>query len=101
MSIMTWVIWSLFAAAFSCANAVNRRALQSRSWLWNAWSTLTVGILYVGTIVGVGNEILTGSHKAIVLAALIYGGASALGSVIGQELVLQLSFFQRIEHRDE
>jgi len=48
-------------------------------------------------MIGIGNEILTGSHKAIVLAFLIYGCASALGSVIGQEIVLQSRFFQNIE----
>ncbi len=56
-----------------------------------------VGVLYLGSMIGVGNEILTGSRWAIALAILIYGAASALGSVVGQEIVLQSSYFRSIE----
>jgi hypothetical protein len=51
---------------------------------------------------GVGTEILTGSKRATALAFLIYGVASAIGSVVGQEIVLQFKFFQHLEeHKND
>ena len=98
MSLLTWTIWALASAAFNFMNAVNRRALQSRNWVWNAWSSFIVGILFASSIVGVGNEILrAGSKREIGLAILVYGIMCVLGSVLGQELVLRLPYFQQIE----
>src|SRR6266436_7342446 len=95
--ISTWIIWGTASVAFNVANTVNSRAKQSRSWKWNAWSSFIVGILFLASMTGIGTEILTGSKGATALAFLIYGGASALGSVIGQEIVLQSKYFRKIE----
>ena len=46
------------------------------------------------------NKILMGSRAAIALAFLIYGMASAVGSVVGQEIVLQSKFFRKIEEHN-
>ncbi len=95
--ILTWLIWSAASVAFNVANTVNSRAKQSRSWKWNAWSSFVVGVLFLASMTGIGTEILTGSKWATALAFLIYGCASSLGSVVGQEIVLQSRFFQSIE----
>ena len=99
--ILTWLIWSVASAAFNVANTVNSRAKQSRSWRWNAWSSFVVGVLFLASMTGVGTEILTGSKRATALAFLIYGVASAVGSVVGQEIVLQFKFFQHLEERKD
>src|SRR5258708_818067 len=96
-SLTTWLIWSAASVAFNASQAVNSRAKQSRSWKWNAWSSFVVGILFLASMTGIGTEILTGSHWATALAFLIYGAASALGSVLGQEIVLQSKYFRSIE----
>ena len=95
--ITTWLLWGAASVSFNIANTVNSRAKQSRSWKWNAWSSFIVGVLFLASMTGIGTEILTGSKWATALAFLIYGAASALGSVVGQEIVLQTKFFQRIE----
>lgn len=100
INVTTWVFWSLASVAFNIANTVNSRAKQSRSWRWNAWSSFVVGILFLASMIGIGNEILKDSHWVTALAFLVYGLSSALGSVIGQEIVLQLPFFQKIESKD-
>jgi hypothetical protein len=96
-NITPWILWSAASVAFNIANTVNSRAKQSRSWRWNAWSSFIVGVLFLASMTGVGTEILTGSRWATALAFLIYGVASAIGSVVGQEIVLQSEFFKRIE----
>jgi len=98
VSIITWIVWIAASLAFNCANAINRRALQSKSAVWNAWSSFIVGILYASSIVGIGGELLrAGSRREIASAILTYGVTCVLGSVIGQELVLRLTYFQKIE----
>lgn len=97
MHITTWIIWSGISVAFNIANTVNSRAKQSGNWRWNAWSSFVVGVMYLGPVLGVGTEILKGSWKTVLAAFLIYGVASSLGSVVGQEIVLQLPFFQKME----
>jgi hypothetical protein len=99
--VTTWIIWSTASVAFNVANTVNSRAKQSRSWRWNAWSSFVVGVLFLASMTGVGTEILTGSKRATALAFLIYGVASAIGSVVGQEIVLQFKFFQHLEERKD
>jgi hypothetical protein len=99
--VTAWIFWSTASVAFNIANTVNSRAKQSRSWRWNAWSSFVVGILFLASMTGVGTEILTGSHWATALAFLIYGVASAIGSVVGQEIVLQFKFFQHLEGRKD
>lgn len=98
--ISTWLIWGTASVLFNVANTVNSRAKQSKSWKWNAWSSFVVGIFFLASMVGVGTEILTGSRWATALAFLIYGLASAIGSVVGQEIVLQSEFFKKIEGRN-
>src|SRR6266436_6009816 len=95
--ISTWIIWGTASVAFNVANTVNSRAKQSRSWKWNAWSSFVVGVLFLASMTGIGTEILTGSKWATALAFLIYGAASAIGSVVGQEIVLHNRFLQSIE----
>jgi hypothetical protein len=97
-SLATWIIWIVVSLAFNCASAVNRRALQSRSWRWGVWSSFSTGLFYMAGLIG-ANKILLGSRLTIALAFLIYGVASAIGSVVGQEIVLQFKFFQHLEER--
>jgi hypothetical protein len=98
-NVVTWIVWIAVSLAFNCASAVNRRALQSRSWRWGVWSSFTTGLLYMLGLVE-ANKILMGSRAAIALAFLIYGMASAVGSVVGQEIVLQSKFFRKIEEHN-
>jgi predicted membrane-bound spermidine synthase len=97
---MPWILWSAASIAFNIANTVNSRAKQSHSWRWNAWSSFIVGVLFLASMVGIRAEILTGSRRSTALAFLIYGLASAVGSVVGQEIVLQLPFFQHLEEEE-
>jgi hypothetical protein len=102
INVTPWIVWSVASVAFNVANTVNSRAKQSRSWRWNAWSSFIVGVLFLASMTGVGTEILTGSKRATALAFLIYGVASAIGSVVGQEIVLQFKFFQHLEeHKND
>lgn len=101
MTPIAWIIWAAASVAYNIALTMNSRAKVSRSWRWNACSSFIVGIFYVGSMVGIGNEILTGSHRQLAAAIILYGLMGSLGSVIGQEIVLRLKFFQRIEGRND
>lgn len=100
MKLTAWIIWGAVSLLYNIALTINSRAKLSRSWRWNACTSFGVGLLYMGSVYGLGSEILWGSRKALTIAFAIYGLMSSLGSVIGQEIVLKLRFFQRIEEHN-
>lgn len=102
MILSTWIIWGATSLVFNCANAINRRALQSQSRFWNGWSSFIVGVLFASSVVGIGTEILrAGSRREVAFAVVLYGAMCVVGSVLGQEIVLRAPYFKRIEGRDD
>jgi hypothetical protein len=93
MNIGTIFVWS----AFAVANTINSRSRQSKSWRWNFYSSLVVGGLYAAMMVGLGDVVLHGKPGEIAVAIALYALSTAIGNVIGQEIVLQSRFFQEIE----
>lgn len=89
-----WALWGLTTVAFMAANTINSRARNSASRVYNTCATFITSVLYAGSLVGLGDAVVTNNHHLILLG-FGYAALSTVGSVIGQEVALR--YFQKVE----
>src|SRR6266404_694165 len=98
----TWTIWIVGTILLNASLSVASRAKNSASLGFNFTSSWLSGVLYIGSLIGVGRSVLD-AHSIPVAALAIgfYATASAVGSTAGQWAVLKLPFLRRLEHPND
>jgi hypothetical protein len=95
-----WAVWSLMTVILNASLTLQSRAKNSDSLIFNGVASFITGLLYVGSLIGVGKSIFDAhSVSAVAFAVTLYAAASSVGSVLGQYAVLKLPFLRKLEHR--
>ena len=88
-TLFIWISYCAFTFSWTFANSIQSRAKQYRSITANAVSTFVTSILYIGSVLFIGNFLLEAkeSHNLhlLLLAILTYGFCSVAGSCAGQK----------------
>jgi hypothetical protein len=98
MHVWVWIAWISITVILNAALTVQSRAKNSSSLQFNFWVSWISGILFLASIGGAGQELITaGSLKKILWAFVVYGLASAIGSTTGQALCLKVPYLRKLE----
>jgi hypothetical protein len=92
-----WIGWSLVTVAFNAINSANSRAKNSRSLKFNGATTFLAALLYILSILGVGNLLIESRHAALAVAIVAYASLSTVGSVVGQKLSMKFESSHNIK----
>jgi hypothetical protein len=92
-TLFIWAAYIFFTFAWTFTNSIQSRAKQYRSIRANAVSTFVTSILYIGSVLLIGNFLLEAKQSRrvgqLLLAICAYGTFSVAGSCAGQKWAIR------------
>jgi hypothetical protein len=98
MHVWVWIAWISITVILNAALTVQSRAKNSSSLLFNFWVSWPSGMMFLASVSGGDQEIMSAkSWWKILTVFFVYGLASAVGSTAGQALCLKVPYLRKLE----